>query len=101
MNAYTEMIDRIRRADCIGCIVSSTGAPFTQPMVTLVAHDEQGTQWTWGIETEEALEVIETALSEWGWNELFSAVVQAQLYHALLLEREFQVSREHDEIPFS
>lgn len=100
MTAQIDSIDNIRRSSHIGVMVSHSGKEGGEHRILLQGNSEDGTLWSWCLDTEEGMEVVETALSEWGWTEIASPVVQAQLYHALLLERENQLVLELDDIPF-
>lgn len=100
MNTQIDSIDNIRKSGHIGVMVSHSGKEGCEHRILLQGNTEDGTLWSWCLDTESAMEVVETALTEWGWTEVSSPVVQSQLYHALLLERENQLNLLLDEIPF-
>lgn len=92
MNMQIDSIDNIRKSDHIGVMVSHSGKMGCEHRILLQGNTPDGTLWSWCLDTEEAMEVVETALTEWGWLEIASPVVQAQLYQALLLEKENQAA---------
>ncbi len=102
MRTERQVLEIIKESKEIGCQVTHRGGNLQVPDVCLLGWDKNGGECMSYICTEAALEVIETALSEWGWNEVSSPVVQAQLYHAVLLELENERSRHiADGVPFS
>lgn len=50
------------------------------------------------IMSEDACQVLEETINEWGWVEVASPLVQSQIFFALLIERGYQAALEEREM---